>query len=83
MGASQGAARKQRGNYMANEFKTIARDPFARTETVRRRLPCDSECSWCGNVARFEYGTETDGGRRFTDGKYFCSASCRRDYYNG
>jgi len=63
------------------EWKTISRNPFARLETIRRRVPRGSECAFCGQVARFEYGTETDNGKRHTDGKYFCNIGCRKAYY--
>ena len=66
---------------MKTKTTFISRDPFARFDTVRRRLPQNSECAWCGQTARFEYGSETDSGKQHMDGHYFCSIGCRKDYY--
>ena len=54
-------------------YTTIARDTFARQETVRRvvrGMEADRGCAWCGNrrqtkhgivTGLFQYGTESDG----------------------
>lgn len=60
---------------------SISRDPFSRTEVVRRKAPSGCECRECGQVARFEYGSESDNFRQGWDGKYFCSIGCRRSYF--
>jgi hypothetical protein len=40
---------------------TVSRDPFARCETVRRKVETNLECAGCARRARFQYGTEADG----------------------
>jgi hypothetical protein len=62
---------------------SISRDPFARCETVRARIVAAAECAWCGQPARFRYGTLEDSrlsGRADMQRQVFCSRSCQRDY---
>jgi len=64
---------------------TIARDPFARMDVVRETVAQHErgECSWCGQPARFRYGTANDGSRfvrSYVVGKLFCSVGCARSY---
>jgi hypothetical protein len=40
---------------------TISRDPFARSEVVRRVVKTDVECAGCARRARFQYGRLSDG----------------------
>lgn len=40
---------------------TISRDPFARSETVRRVVKTAVECAGCARRARFQYGRLSDG----------------------
>ena len=68
----------------------IARDPFARSETVRivERDPgaLRRGCTWCGNLNGrghlFRYGTDPDrvSPRAIFWGKPFCSIECMRTY---
>ena len=52
------------------------------TELCRDKAPKGSECSWCGQAARFVYygasrvGWHEQTGQR----KPFCSIGCFRDY---
>jgi len=59
---------------------TISRDPFARSETVRRVVVTDHECAACTRRARFQYGTEFDGiGTRVSWSPVLvCSLACHR-----
>lgn len=74
----------------------IARDPFARYDTVRRTIHYgpdrDTTCAWCGQRGRvnvngfarlFQYGTHTDGllTRAEFDDHVFCSIDCCRTYH--
>ena len=65
---------------------TISRDPFARTELVRAvnddALGC--ECTECGGVGRFRYGTLHDdrpGRIEWAEGR-FCGVVCFREYHD-
>lgn len=64
---------------------SIARDPFARSETVRECVPPSSRCS-CANCgregAKYRYGHHADGlnTRAQLGSRVFCSVSCWRDY---
>ena len=61
----------------------ISRDPFAREELTRELIPMNErtrECKWCGNIARFRYYVETDGGRRYKIAGAYCSIGCMRAY---
>ena len=40
---------------------TVNRDPFARSETVRRVVKTAVECAGCARRARFQYGLLSDG----------------------
>jgi len=40
---------------------TISRDPFARSEVVRRVVRVEVECAGCTRRARFQYGLLSDG----------------------
>ena len=59
---------------------TISRDPFARSETVRRVVVTDHECAGCARRARFQYGTEFDGisARIHWSPVLVCSLACLR-----
>jgi len=59
---------------------TISRDPFARCETVRQKA--SGECAWCGQPARFRYGTHADGitTRPSMGKRVFCGRSCERAF---
>lgn len=59
---------------------TVSRDPFARCETVRRKVETNLECPGCTRRARFQYGTEHDGigSRVHWDPLLVCSLSCFR-----
>lgn len=65
---------------------SINRDPFARTETVRRAVKTTETCACCGSHRPsgklFQYGTETDGGRTRWFDKLFCSVLCFRSFYS-
>jgi len=39
----------------------VSRDPFARSEVVRRVVRVEVECAGCTRRARFQYGTQCDG----------------------
>lgn len=62
----------------------ISRDPFARSELVRKRVVLvGCECTECGSVARFRYGTRHDdrpGRVEWADGR-FCGVDCFRTYH--
>ena len=74
---------------------TIARDPFARTETVRTVAYGNWDCPECGatrnpapgDCARrvrtlYHYSTETDAGRlSIDDRRAFCSVGCMCTYH--
>ncbi len=70
-----------------SDYVTIDRDPFARTETVRRLVETQVTCAWCGqdrpSGRLFEYGVDRDDrpGRIAWDDKVFCSRGCREAYY--
>jgi hypothetical protein len=59
---------------------TIARDPFARVDTVREKA--EGSCAWCGQPAKFRYGSHADGihTRPNFQKAVFCSRSCERSY---
>lgn len=59
---------------------TIARDPFVREDTVRRKA--QGECAWCGQPAKWQYGNWRDGLATRPDWqiRVFCSRGCERDY---
>ena len=40
---------------------TVNRDPFARSEVVRRVVRVEVECAGCARPARFQYGLLSDG----------------------
>ncbi len=67
---------------------TIARDCFARSETVREAVETAGGCDWCGNARPsgklFRYGTEADGLRVRTHwhSGLFCAKGCH-DAYHG
>jgi len=65
------------------KISTIATDPFARVDTVRRVCSKGKECAWCGKPARFNYGfsAHSIGSRTSFDEKSFCSIGCRRSFY--
>lgn len=64
---------------------TVARDPFARTELIRRSYSGNSrhECAWCGNKHKvmYTYKVESDGGTRCGESKQVCNLSCYKAYY--
>ena len=68
-------------------MRTISRDPFARENTIRRKVHTKCTCAWCGNTrpdgALFQYGVHRDG--LYTRPEYqrelFCSISCMRIYH--
>ena len=61
---------------------TVARDPFARTELIRRSQG-QGECTWCGSRRRvFTYEVESDGGRRFGESKSFCNLGCYHSFHD-
>jgi len=59
---------------------TISRDPFARSETVRRVVRVEVECASCTRRARFQYGLLSDGIRTRVHWSpvLVCSLSCLR-----
>lgn len=60
---------------------TISRDVFARCETVREKA--SGECAWCGQPARFRYGTHHDDKAKPSMGKrVFCGRSCERAFHS-
>lgn len=67
---------------------SVARDPFARSSTVRTverdGLALRRGCTWCGRLnghgALYRYGTEYDGGKWSGWGNPFCSVGCARAY---
>ena len=71
-------------------MRTISRDPFARTETVRMNWSVTSTqlCDWCGtkrqsksgNPYLYRYATETDGGSRHWHRGLFCCKSCHDSF---
>ena len=71
---------------MSTKRVTISRDPFSRTVLVRETITKHEtrrECAWCGQPARFRYGTERDDtGRAQINPKPFCSRSCARSYHS-
>jgi hypothetical protein len=66
-------------------YVSIARNPFARQETIRCTEDTHQDCSWCGSNRPsgrlFRYGTETDGGTVHWQDKLFCGVDCMRCYY--
>lgn len=64
----------------------IARDPFARSSTMRETVETEETCSWCGRARPsgklFRYSTEKDAirPRRAVHRGLFCSRSCERAY---
>lgn len=65
-----------------SKLVSIHRNPFARSETVRERISFAAECAWCGQPAKFRYGTHADGiaTRPNMQQRVFCSRSCERSY---
>jgi hypothetical protein len=71
----------------------ISRDPFAREEIIRMRVPIvfnGASCSFCGQVKHsgkarnpylFQYGIERDSGARAWSKGLFCSIGCYRLYH--
>jgi predicted metalloprotease len=69
----------------------IARDPFARTTLMRRKVVVHTGgCTWCGSrrqhkgkttLLLFQYFTETDGGREHAHTGAFCCKSCHDSYH--
>ena len=61
---------------------TISRDVFARCDTVREKVAKGQECAWCGQPARFRYGTHADGimTRPSMQKRVFCGRSCERAF---
>ena len=59
---------------------TIARDPFARVDIIRTKAT--GECAWCGQPAKYRYGTHADGisTRPQYQKQVFCSRSCERSH---
>jgi hypothetical protein len=73
-------------------MRTLSRDPFARTETVRANYYNAGACSWCGQRGPervgprylYQYGTVRDdrpGSVNWHRG-VFCSKGCH-DAYHG
>ena len=63
----------------------LKNDPFARMSIVRCLIPTEDRgyCMWCGEPARFAYGTWQDGLNtkpEFSDYQ-FCSKNCHNAYY--
>lgn len=59
----------------------LQRDPFARTTTVRMKAQPTAECAFCGQPARFVYGTHRDDRHRPDwQRRAFCGRSCERAY---
>lgn len=75
-------------------WKQVSRDPFARTELVRRQISIDHSidrsCSWCGAVRHGRgghkylsiYATQSDGGRTSEHKGAFCCKSCHDSYHS-
>jgi len=73
--------------------RVVSRDPFARTELVRRTVllptrgshPHGRTCAWCGGTSArrrlFCYEVWHDGGRTDAIPGYFCSVGCMRSYH--
>jgi hypothetical protein len=73
--------------------RLISRDPFARQELHRTRVPVlrtdGRSCAECGTLRSsdgpwgylYRYSVQTDGGRTYEDTKLFCSVGCRRSYF--
>jgi hypothetical protein len=59
---------------------TVNRDPYARTETERQTLTDRRPCAWCGQPARFQYRTASDGGRVGGWSRTFCTIECCRAF---
>ncbi len=59
---------------------TVNRDPFARTETERLTLTNKRPCAWCGQSAKFQYRTVSDGGRTGMWSRTFCGIDCMRAF---
>jgi hypothetical protein len=59
---------------------TVSRDPFARSEVVRRVVRVEVECAACTRRARFQYGVEHDGIRTQVHWSpvLVCSLACHR-----
>ena len=64
---------------MKNPLVSIARDPFARCDTVRQKAA--GECAWCGSPAKFRYGTSPDAGGTSMQKRVFCGRSCERAFH--
>lgn len=70
----------------------VSRDPFARLELHKRRVPVDKQtCAWCGNVKivpssglkyLFTFWLESDSGRNYPIGGLFCSLGCKKAYHD-
>lgn len=73
----------QKAGWTKKADAQISHDPFGRFSIMRRKAPEGAQCKWCGQKAKYEYGTERDDrGRTDWDGKYFCSLGCRKSYFN-
>lgn len=75
----------------ATIMRYLRRDPSAREELYRVLVYTAKVCAWCGQYRQtpkgrrylYLYGVEMDSGRRYDDGKAFCSLGCRQAYYGG
>ena len=62
----------------------ISHDAFGRWSLVRKPAPRGrTECGWCGQKAKWLYGTLDDGlySQPSWDKHVFCSIGCRRSYF--
>jgi len=59
---------------------SISRNPFARSNTVRQKA--SGTCAWCGQPAKFRYGTHADGitTRACWQKQVFCGRCCERTF---
>lgn len=72
---------------MNTQWHALSRDPFARTETMRRRAGSAGEkasCDWCGQKALlYEYGTQSDSNGRVNEWRgFFCNIACAYAYHS-
>lgn len=66
---------------MNEKTTTISHNPFGRYSIVRRTVK-RTECGWCGQPGRFQYGSERDDRARAEIAPLtFCSIGCARAFY--
>jgi len=66
---------------MPKKIVYLSRDPFAREDFIKQYSD-HGACDWCGQTRKlYQYGHETDSGRKSWTRGEFCSKSCWKAYH--